>query len=79
MYSWLKHNPITMNRSQQVYTYVHRLANLELKAIYIASKESIREELITLLLFTTGLMVGGLSNPEASNVCKMIIKDKVIN
>ena len=58
---------------------VHKLTNREMDAIYTISKKNIRNELIILLLSTTGMRVGGLSNLLVSNVCKTIGSDIIIN
>lgn len=78
MTAWLKSTPKT-SRVQISDVDVHRLTNQEMEAIYNTSKENARSELIVLLLSTTGIRVGGLSNLLVSNVCKTVGKDIIIN
>lgn len=78
MNAWLKSAPKT-SRPQTTDVDVHRLTNQEMEAIYNASKENVRNELIILLLSTTGIRVGGLSNILVANVCKTVGKNIIIN
>lgn len=75
---WAKSVPkqIIKNNNE---TDLHRLSNKELERLYEASKSNIRDELMVLLMSTTGIRVGGLSNIMVSNVCKVIGRDTVIN
>lgn len=76
--TWLKSTPKTTSRVQTNDVDVHRLSNQEMEAIYNASKDNVRNELIILLLSTTGMRVGGLSNLLVSDVCKTIGADIII-
>lgn len=76
--TWLKSIP-KRSKTDTVETDTHRLSNRELELIYDASKSNIRDELIVLVMATTGIRVGGLSNMTVANVCKTIGKDIVVN
>ena len=76
--SWAKSIP-KVKKEQESETDLHRLSNKELELLYEASKSNIRDELMVLLMATTGIRVGGLSNLMVHNVCKTIGRDVVIN
>jgi len=76
--SWAKSVP-KFKKEQESETDLHRLSNKELELLYEASKSNIRDELMVLLMSTTGIRVGGLSNMMVNNVCKTIGRDVVIN
>lgn len=76
--SWVKSIP-KLKKEQESETDLHRLSNKELELLYEASKSNIRDELMVLLMATTGIRVGGLSNMMVHNVCKTIGRDVVIN
>ena len=76
--SWAKFIP-KVKKEQESETDLHRLSNKELELLYEASKLNIRDELMVLLMATTGIRVGGLSNMMVHNVCKTIGRDVVIN
>lgn len=59
---------------------IHKFTAEELQKIYDMSKENLRNELIIMLLCTTGMRVGGLTNIKIDNIAtkidgKLIIKD----
>lgn len=76
--SWSKSIPKNKKKEESE-TDLHRLSNKELDLLYEASKLNIRDELMILLMSTTGIRVGGLSNLMVNNVCKAIGRDIVIN
>ncbi|MGL5962118.1 MAG: tyrosine-type recombinase/integrase [Cetobacterium sp.] len=85
--SWSKSIPKNKKKEESE-TDLHRLSNKELELLYEASKSNpsgrdpagpIRDELMILLMSTTGIRVGGLSNLMVNNVCKTIGRDIVIN
>jgi len=76
--TWVKSIP-KRKKKESIETDIHRLSNRELELIYEAAKENIRDELIILIMATTGIRVGGLSNMTVANVCKTIGKDIVVN
>lgn len=76
--SWAKSIP-KLKKEQESEIDLHRLSNKELDLLYEASKLNIRDELMVLLMATTGIRVGGLSNLMVHNVCKTIGRDVVVN
>lgn len=49
----------------------HRISALELEEIYARAKESIRDELLYILMITTGMRVGGVVNIKTKNVSQI--------
>jgi site-specific recombinase XerD len=56
----------------------HRISNIELQKMYEESSKNIRDELMFMLLITTGMRVGGLSNIKLSHVCDMLGNEIIV-
>jgi len=66
-------------KTQTVETDVHRLSVDELEAMFESSKSNLLDEILFMLMITTGLRAGGVSNIKLENVVtfvnnKMIVK-----
>jgi len=56
----------------------HRISALELETIHAAACDNQRDELIFMLLITTGMRIGGLANIKIENISDVVGKDIVI-
>lgn len=76
---WKKTTISTIKIGVSEDTDVHRISNIELDLMYNASKKNIRNETIFVLMTTTGMRVGGVSNIKLCNVSTSSGKDIIIN
>ena len=56
----------------------HRISPEELTAIHTAAAENVRDELIFMLMITTGLRIGGLSNIKLEHVVDKVGSDIIV-
>jgi integrase len=70
--------PIPVKKSQSE-TDQHRLSTIELEKMYISSKNNIRDHTLFLLMISTGLRAGGVSNIKLDHISSTINDVLTIN
>lgn len=75
---WKVSNDKVETLEQDIGQDKHRISAIELECIHSAACENQRDELIFMLLITTGMRIGGLANLKIENICDVVGKDIVI-
>jgi integrase len=77
--TWKKSIAVVKNINGKPDHDVHRFTVDEMQKMYESASQNIRDELVYMILITTGMRVGGVSNIKMKDVCQYVGEDLIIN